>query len=354
MRQFKKILIINIFGIGDVLFTTPILTNLKIYNKDVQIGYVCNRRTVSVIEQHPCVDQVFIYERDEFNEVYKKSKIAFWRKIKAFVQEIKNEHYDVVFDFSMNTFTGFFAWMAGIAVRSGFDYKKRGIFLNKKILLEGFDDKHVVEYYLDFLRKFNIPVKETRLSLSIGEKDQQGALDYIENKNFKKPIINIMPGGGASWGKDAYYKRWPAENFAKLADKLIEKFSVDIILMGSLQEKELCQQVESLMKGRPTVLCGKTNIMQLAALSRICALNIVNDGGPLHIAVSAGSKTLSIFGPVNEYVYGPYSREGHDVVTADIACRPCYRRFRRASCTHISCLKNIKIEDVLRKVENLL
>ena len=59
----KRILIINIFGIGDVLFTTPMISNLKESDPDAYLGYVCNRRTATVLESNPKVDKIFVYER---------------------------------------------------------------------------------------------------------------------------------------------------------------------------------------------------------------------------------------------------------------------------------------------------
>ena len=127
-----------------------------------------------------------------------------------------------------------------------------------------------------------------------------------------------------------------------------------IILLGDEKELALCQQIAGLMKHQGILACGRTTVGQCAALFKQCALAIVNDGGPLHIAVASGIPTVSIFGPVDENVYGPYPRANHVVVTHELACRPCYRQFRRASCDHISCLQTIEVEDVLRKVELLL
>jgi ADP-heptose:LPS heptosyltransferase len=168
------------------------------------------------------------------------------------------------------------------------------------------------------------------------------------------PVIGIVPGGGASWGKESRFKRWPLEKYAKLADKLIEKFSATTILMGDKSEEDLCSQVSAAMSRQPLMACGKTTITQFAALTQRCSLLIVNDGGPLHIGVAAGVKTVSIFGPVSEEVYGPYPIGNNAVITKEIACRPCYRRFRRASCDHISCLNQLTVEEVLERIKGVL
>jgi len=72
------------------------------------------------------------------------------------------------------------------------------------------------------------------------------------------------------------------------------------------------------------------------------------------VAVSAGVKTVSIFGPVDPQVYGPYPMANHTVVQKLLPCQPCYRRFRMANCGHISCLGELSVEEVYRKVQNIL
>jgi hypothetical protein len=72
------------------------------------------------------------------------------------------------------------------------------------------------------------------------------------------------------------------------------------------------------------------------------------------MAVAAGARTASIFCPVNEKIYGPYPPQGHTIMTHDVSCRPCYRRFRRASCDHISCLARLSVEEAFQQVEGML
>jgi len=353
----KKVLIINIFGIGDVLFTTPLISNLKANYPDLYIGYLCNRRTATILERNPKVDRTFIYERDEFNEVCQRSKIAFLKKFRQFLKEIKREQFDLVLDVSLSGMISFLTWWVGIKRRVGFDYRNRSVFLNKKIPLEGYENKHVVEYYLELLEELGLTAKEKDLELTLNQRDEQWAEAFIVSNNVlssKNPVIGLVPGGGASWGKDTSYKRWSAEKYAKLADKLIENFSAAIILMGDKSELELCARVSEAMSHRPVMVCGETTISQFAALARKCSLMIVNDGGPLHISVAAGARTVSIFGPVDEHVYGPYPQGNHIVVKKDLACRPCYRRFRKASCEHVSCLNQLTVEEVFKKIEEVV
>jgi len=215
----------------------------------------------------------------------------------------------------------------------------------------------VAQYYLDLLTHLGLEIYSKDLEMDISEQDRKWTEDFLSNHGVvaSDRLIGVIPGAGESWGKEARYRRWSAEKYAELVDKLIEKFSVKIILMGAKHEQELCEKLKSGRKNSFIEACGKTDIRQLGALLAKCELVILNDGGPLHVAVAAKAKTLSIFGPVDEHVYGPFgSPEDHKVVKKGLVCQPCYRRFRMTKCDHASCLTTLEVDDVFKKIEQIL
>ncbi len=355
-QAYKKILIINIFGIGDVLFTTPMISNIKKYIPDVSIGYVCNKRAADALKNNPKIDKIFVYEKDDFVHLLKKSKWQWAKRCLSFFREIKSEGFDLAVDISLNKYSSFLLWILGIKNRIGFNYKNRSPFLTKKINLIGYEKKHVVEHYLDLLSCLEIPQTEKNIEYYISNEDMDWADQYLKDNNFLdgEKIVAIVPGGGASWGKAADYKRWSFENYSKLADKIVEKTHYKIILLSGPSEQELCRSVAQKMKSQSLNVCGKTTLGQFAALLKKSCFAVVNDGGPLHVAVGLNVPTVSIFGPVDDVVYGPYPRGNHIVVSKTIACRPCYRRFRVANCTHHDCLKTLDVDKVFKQIEELI
>ena len=343
-----KVLIINPYGIGDVLFTTPVIRNLRQAFPQVAIAYLANRRTAEFIRFNPDISRVFVYERDEF--------VGNYQKYYHLYKSIKQQAYDTVFDFSLNSSFGFLSAACGIKKRVGFDFRKRGRFLTDRVVLSGFEDKHIVEYYLDLLRLVGVPVKTKEMKLDVPSQDIQWAKDWLlsHKVNTARPLLAVLPGGGASWGRAAGNKRWPASKYAHLIDKIIENFDAGIILMGDSKEEELCREVQSLAHFPLHFAVGETSLLGLAALFKRCQGAIVNDGGPLHVAAAAGIKTVSIFGPVDPQVYGPFPPSGHIVVQKELPCQPCYRRFRMAQCGHISCLGELSVDEVYRKVQQIL
>jgi len=352
-----RILIINPFGIGDVLFTTPLIANLKEAFPDSYIGYVCNARAKDILLNNPKINKVFIYEKDRFRKLWKESRILCIRQFFKLLRSIKMKKFDVVFDLSLAQEYGFFSWLIGIRKRVGYNYKGRGIFLTNKIKLDGFENKHAADYHLDLLRLIGIEPKHKDLEFPLAAQAIKWANEYLAENNIHEQdtLIGLIPGGGASWGENAYRKQWPPNRFADIGNRMADEFKAKIIIFGDDNEFALCNQVASLIRGTPIVVSKKTTLSKFAALLRRCSLVICNDGGPLHLAVSQGVRTISIFGPVDPAVYGPYPRnENHVVIRKDMDCQPCYEKFKLKDCANADCLTAIESKEVMAAAEKFL
>lgn len=353
----KKILIINPFGIGDVLFATPLVRNIKYNFPESTIAFICNQRTVDLLNNSPYIDKIFVFEKDYFRQLKEISFIKCLKELWRFFYSIKIMRFDFAIDLSLGGRTSFYLWLAGIKNRLGFNYKNRSWFLNKKIDIQGYEKKHIVQYYLELLTFLELKVKDDFLDLFLNNEDKAFADEFLKQNGIACDdlIFAIVPGGGASWGRQAVFKHWPTEKFAELADKCVEKYKAKIIICGDLKDEAICKDVSCAMKHNFVMACSRTTLRQFAALLGKCNLVITNDGGPLHVAVAVGAKTLSIFGPVDEAVYGPYPlSKKHRTIKAGLDCQPCYQRFRMGECDNIECLNNLKVETVFEKVGELI
>ncbi|MBF0387023.1 MAG: lipopolysaccharide heptosyltransferase II [Candidatus Omnitrophica bacterium] len=351
MFEPRRVLIVNPFGIGDMLFSMPLVGALKASFPSVSISYIGNARTAPILGNDPRLDKVFSYERDEFVAVYKRSPLAFVNKWLNLVRDLRAGGFDTAYDLSLGSPLALALALAGIPRRIGYDFKGRGRWLTHKVPLPGYEGRHAAEYYLALLDQDH----RGKMAIFPSPADQAWAREFmLRYKLSAKEFIVIHPGGGASWGKGAGLKRWPAVNFAKLADKMIEKRACPIILVGDKNEVALCTEVAQAMRQRVVVAAGEMNVLQAAALMQAARLVVANDGGPLHVAVAAGAVTASIFGPVDPKVYGPYPAEGHIVIQKGLACQPCYRNFRMSDCGHQSCLKSLSADEVFNNITRLL
>jgi lipopolysaccharide heptosyltransferase II len=355
----KRFLIVNPFGIGDVLFTTPVIRAIKDSDPDSIIGYWCNERVKDILENNPNIYKIFVLSRGDLKKIYHKSR---WQGIYKFINllcQIRKERFDAVLDFSLDHRYSLIAKIIGIKRRIGFNYKNRGRFLTDKIDLDGYSDKHVVEYYLDLLKPIGIKPKNYNLELIISPTCKRKSENILAESgiNDKDLIIGIAPGAGASWGRDASLKHWPAVRFGQLADRIIDDFGAKIIILGDESEKPIADIIINSMHKKPVNLVGMTSLEELSAVINNLHILITNDGGPLHIAAALGKKTVSFFGPVDPKVYGPYpcDEKRHIVLRKNLSCSPCYSKFRLSPCQkNKECIEKIDVEEALEAVNRLL
>ncbi|MFA6321087.1 MAG: glycosyltransferase family 9 protein [Candidatus Omnitrophota bacterium] len=356
----NNILIMNPFGIGDVIFSTPLIDILRKRFPDSFIAYVCNKRSSELLNTNPNLNKIFIYEKDDYRIIWERSRLEYCRKLFQDMLGLKKFKFNIFIDLSMAYQYSLLAKVVGIKKRIGFNYRNRGRFLTDKINIKGFDEKHVIECYLAILTLLDIDIKKYPVSprIYVTDCDLAAADKILEGDGIKKSdlLIGVVPGCGASWGVDAAHRRWDRKNFAVLADKLIDKYNAKIVLFGDKKEVEICSDVQSAMKHEVVNYCGKTSLPELAAFISRCNLVVTNDGGPLHMAVGLGVNTVSIFGPVDEKIYGPYMARGdHRIIfNKGLSCRPCYRKFKYSKCEKRVCLDGISVEDVLAGAESIL
>lgn len=355
-KKIMKILFVNPFGIGDVLFTATLIKPLK--EGGNSIYYWCNERTVDILRYNKAINDIFPLSRGDLKRIFKSSPYEGIKRISGLMRWIKKRRFDIALDFSLDYRYSLLMRLLGVKKIAGFDYKGRGRFLTDKLKIEDFDERHMVSYYsmlLKFIDKTLQPYD--RMELFVGE-DEKDWVDGILRKNRidkNDILIGIAPGGGTSWGEGAFRKHWPREKFAYVADKLASIDGYKIALFGSEKERDICDFIAGEIKRNTVNLCGRTSVGQLAASLQRCKLLIANDGGPLHMASALGVKTVSIFGPVGENVYGPYPpSEDHIVMTGNVDCRPCYKNFRYTLCDNRICLDSIEPSKVLEAVREKL
>ena len=365
MKQFwfknqaiKKALLIHPFGIGDALFVTPLIRTLK-ENGVEHIDLLLGSRTREIFRNNPNVHQIFKWDKSKPKNIQEKIK-RFVYLVQLF-SKIWKEHYPIVFDFSPTgqyaVLSLFFFW---IPVRVGFNFKGKGFFLTHKVNLpNGFSDQPMAEYYLDLARLLAIESVSQKTEFFLNKDDQHSTETLFQRFkiNSQLPIVAVAPGGGESWGQDARLKRWPVQNFAALIKKIFEcqEMTGTILIFGSKKEWNLGNELIQHVSGHAIFnLCGETSISETASLLKKSSFLIANDSGLVHLAHALDVPVVSIFGPVDPRVYGPYpkSRKAVSVTNEGPACRPCYQRFRyQATCVGVECLNHLAPERVYQQVE---
>lgn len=339
-KKVDNILIVNVNWVGDVLFSTPAIRAIRQHYPDAYIACMVVPRCKEILELNPNLNELIIYDEDEVH----KSLLG---KLKL-ISTLKKRHFNTVFLFHRSLTRTLMVALSGIHERVGIYTPKRGFLLTKKVKPLS-QDVHKVEQFLNIVRAKGIKPTSKNLELFIGEDDELYAEELLKSEGVKKGELMIVLNPGGNWD----LKRWPAENFAQVGNRLAEIYKARILITGADKDMGLGKDISSMMRNKPILTCGKTTLRQLAAILRRTNLVISNDSGPMHIAVSQGAKTIALFGPTNPKITGPYG-DGRYVVIhktlEKLGCKvPCYN----LNCEDNACMKAITVEDVIREVELL-
>ena len=151
-----------------------------------------------------------------------------------------------------------------------------------------------------------------------------------------RPVVALAPGAVGP------AKRWPAESYATLAERLLAE-GYAVWVLGGPGERELAAQI--VRGGEARDLTGhdlRDAILALAAANAA----VSNDSGLLHVAAALGTPAIGIFGPTSPWHWAPLNPLAGTVQTAEeLPCQPCHKPVCRL--IHHRCMRDIAPDQVL-------
>lgn len=349
-RPLKKILVVQPYGIGDLLFLTPVLRAARQMPGVESVDLLLGSRTESVVSNNPYIGEIFSINKDVWHA---EGKGRAFKDLRVLTGKLRRKKYDLLLDYSLRAEYGFWAkFFLGIPKRAGFDYKKRAFFHNIKFPIpDGFHGKHVAEFFAQLAEQAGVSAADLSMEFYVSDEARNEADGLLKKFVGGQNYMTLSVGGGESWGKDADFKRWPPVFFSELAEKLKKKYGISgVILLGSAGEQEIAQNFLKDIQEPVLNLCGKISLVLSAALIRKSRLFLGNDGGLMHLAHALKRPVVALFGPVDPIVYGPFPLRSNAaaVVKEDLSCRPCYFKFRyNSACEHRKCLRELTPDEVL-------
>jgi heptosyltransferase I len=346
-----KLLILRLSAVGDVLRTLPAVKALKEHFPSSHITWVVEDQAKTLLESQPEIDRVILFPRKRWESGIKSPK-GIWRtigEVVRFILDLRKEKYGAVFDFHGILKSGLLSYLSGSPKRIGFGrhFTKEGNFLFSNIRVR-LPQKRISRYQrnLALLRGIGLELEaiEHRLHIPPGDREYVDSFFSAVPGQLRRPLIAIHPGTSSK----TPYKRWAADRYAELADRLIRDLNATVILTWGPEEREWAEEIRGTMK-EPSMLSPRTETLtQLGEVFRRCDLYIGGDTGPMHIASLVGTAVVVIYGPTDPVVNEPLGRYGK--VRKAVGCNPC----RKRSCQELRCLKAVTPEAVLKAAKEVL
>ncbi len=325
-KRVKKILIILLDRIGDVILSTPALRAVREAFPKAEIHLLVRDYTKELLVNNPNINGLQIFKKDSLSK-----------------------DYDLAIALHPGITQNYLTFTCEAKYRVGYTGWGGGFFLTHTLK----DDRstrirHEVESALEVVGVAGGKTEDKKLDISVTEEGEKFARDYFKKNNLSsnQPVVAIHPGARQE------YIRWNKEGFAEVADRLIKFKNVKVILTGSSKEDQLVKETASLMAEKPVCAVG-LRLTQLISLLKKCSLFIGNSTGPMHIAAGLDIPVVAIFGaihPLDSYQEWRPWNEKHIVVSKNLNCPQCHP----TDCKTFECMEMISADDVVNAAEELL
>ncbi len=315
--EIKRILVITLSNIGDIILTTPVIRALSKEFLDSRIDVMVGPNGKDIFDKDPRIFKLVIYD--------KHVSIAEKRRLQIKLRKLK---YDLVVDLRNTVFPLLLAPK----------YRTSPIQSFPK------DMMHKKEKHLYRLTAFGIEYPNEGSYIYITKEDEDYADNILKTNAVTGPIVVVSPGA------KSHLKQWTVEGFAQVCDGLVGECGASIVFVGTALDKEIALSISKKMKNKPHDLVDKTNIRQLASILKRSDLLITNDSAPMHLGCAVGAKVLAVFGPTDPRKYGP-TGEFDAVINKKLFCSPC----EVAACEYgHECMKLISADEVLDQAKMMI
>ena len=331
-----NILIIKLRYIGDVLLATPTLRAIKAARPDVRVTMMVNRGTEGVLAGNLDIDEILVLDRGSVAEQWK------------LIVELRRRRFDTVIDLTDGDRSAFLSWISGAPVRIGFndEHRWRGQGYTQ-VVQPAPGVRHRIDRDLEALKLLNIEAGSKIPQFWLTSEDENSAEQLLEQLGVQRSQSMVILQPGARY----WFKAWPPERFAELADRLTFEYSCQVLLGGSQQDINLAQQIQQMAKSTPVIMAGRTTIRQFAAIARKSALFIGSDSGAMHIASAVHTPMVALFGPSNPLEWGPRGGAS-DVIYMGLDCRACFHPTCRRG--EGNCMRLITVDAVFASAQRML
>lgn len=315
-ENVKKILIPCYMGLGDLIYFLPTLEAIKTHFPAAKITMLWDNLSVAkeLIDKTDLVHSWIYYLRNQKNPFL-------WWKINSI---IKRNKYDVFIGRQSVYCFPFARGMSNISYRIGH------IKVNQKLdtrlfnFMIPFDGKKRIPHNLELLRPLGIIPEQTPcdINLQVSLNSKNKVLQFLKKNDIEIRDYIIAFHVGCGKGQD--WKKWGVNNFAKLAERILQynKLIKIILIGGKLEEDDAVAFAIQFPNSRIVNAVNIFSLNETIALVNSCNLCVIGDSGLSKIAYALNVSTIVIYGPTNPELV---SHGGSEIVVrSNRCCAPCF------------------------------
>ena len=343
-KALRRILLVRLDNVGDVLLTTPAFRSVRKALPDSYLALLAGPAGCEVGALNPDIDETILY-RAPSEDVYFRLPQDPEREFAA-VEVLKRRNFDAAIIFTSYKQSAlpavYLCYLAGIPLRAAGSFEGPGSLLTHRHRYEKtMPPKHESLRGLALTDFLGFPPGEPEMVLVPRAEDEQGASRLLKQHSVEDFLL-VHPGASAS------SRAYPAERYAVVVQELARKSGLPVLVTGGPGEEDLSQWVAG---STGIAVGGETEFGEFAALVGRAAVVVTNNTGTTHVASAMKRPVVTVFAGTNPpEQWGPW-RTPHRLLIHPVPCAPCYTRV--CPIGH-ECLTGIAPHAVVRATLDLL
>lgn len=335
----KRVLVVRLRSIGDTVLATPSLIALRRFLPNLKVDILLEDWVAPLLDGADFVDDVLTVRK------------SFSSRAGA-ISEIRRRHYDIAFNLHGGTTATFFTAASGAKHRIGYEHYQYAFLYNHRLSSSSDfwkeEKTHSAEQQLALLGFVGVPVDDRpRTRLAVTEEGRSSVQYLLAGKGIyvSEPYAVLHPTGAF------FTKRWPIENFARVAEFLSTK-NVKTVAIGSPSEREFLNGVKNLSRVELATF-DDLQLPEITALASEARLFVGNDSGIAHIAAAVNTPSVVIFGSSNRHHWHPWTDAQSEIVFKEFPCQPC-PGYECKAFGNPRCILEVSTDQVIAAVERVL
>ena len=352
----KRILIIKLWALGDILMATPLLAALRQSDPKTHITWLVEAAHAGILSGHPEIDEVVALDTRAWRQLLRRGNVVGWLRFGAALRRaLSRRKFDAVINCHPEKW--WTLWLCPAPKRVGL-YPGRALPLSRlaytAALAKPPRPLHSTDHYLSATEALGVAGPFDRhMRYTVLPDAQQEASAFLSASaayDPSLPLVLLHPGTSQE------PKSWLPEYFAAVAAALLPRMNV--VLTGSPKERALTERIRALLPPGtrpPLVAAGKlSGTGPFAALVSQAAAVVTGDTLALHLASALETPLVGIYGGSrpgdNLPLFGPQVLLYDDAVP----CAPCYQgRCPLRGADHLRCQRAVTPAQVLAALEQL-
>jgi lipopolysaccharide heptosyltransferase II len=351
-RKVRRLLVVRLDNLGDVLMATPAIAALRAGLGEATLSLLTSPSGAAALPFLADVDEVVVFAAP-WVQSRTDGEQPLGRTERDLIERLAAARYDAAVILTTCTQSALPAALlcrlAGIPLRLAHCRENPYGLLSDwvaetDVVVDGM--RHEVDRQLELVAAVGFSVVDRHLRFVVPNSARASLAAHLREAGIdrSRPLVIVHPGATAD------SRRYPAASFGLAVEQIASRTGAAVVLCGGPEEGPLIDELRAAMSRPALSLAGRLDLGELAALIEAADVLVANNSAPAHIAAAVGTPVVDLYALTNPQ-HTPWLVASR-VLNHPVPCRNCLKS--RCPQGHHDCLRRVDPGAVAQAAVELL